>query len=188
MRHPSFTLPRNTRRRGFTLAELLAVIIIMSILMVTVVPSIKGMTQGASLRGATMQVRTSLIAARQNAITKRLDTCVLFPSADQDPAKGYHAIAIYSTNYVTDWIFFPQGVFFQIANLDKPMTVDLGTSTAAVTNCLFDRHGERANATAGNITLVQGFLSGTTVTTNKASGCSRVIVQGVTGIVQVKNQ
>ena len=188
MKGPVFSIRGSAARRGFTLAELLAVIIIMSILMVTVVPSIKGMTQGASLRGATMQVRTSLIAARQNAITKRLDTCVLFPSADQDPAKGYHAIAIYSTNYVTDWIFFPQGVYFQINNLDKPINVDLGGSSAMVTNCLFDRHGERANATAGNITLVQGFLSGTTVTTNKASGCTKVIVQGVTGIVQVKNQ
>ena len=176
--------------KGFTLAELLAVIIIMSILMVVVVPSIKGLTQGASLRGATMQVRTSLIAARQNAVSRRMDTSVLFPSKKQDADKGFRAIAIYSTNYVSDWAFFPPGVFFQTNNvLDSISNVVVtASSVAAVDGIKYTRLGERATAAAATITIVQGWMNGNNVVTNKVGGSSKITVFGVTGIVQVKSQ
>ncbi|MCX7008408.1 MAG: prepilin-type N-terminal cleavage/methylation domain-containing protein [Kiritimatiellaeota bacterium] len=180
-------------RGGFTLAELLAVIIIMAILMVTVVPSIKGMTQGASLRGATMQVRTSLIAARQNAVSRRIDTSVLFPTATQDADKGFRAIAIYSTNYVSDWSFFPPGVFFQVTKTTPPTSetksnVVIKTTAVNVDCFTYTRLGERANAAPGSVNIVQGWLNGTTVVTNKVGGATKISVNGVTGIVQVKSQ
>jgi prepilin-type N-terminal cleavage/methylation domain-containing protein len=117
-----FTFPR---RAAFTLAELLAVVAIMAILLATVVPSISGLARSAGLRGATMQVRTALAQARQTAITRRVPTGVLFPTWQNDMNKGFRAIIVASVTgqytiaggpapnvyrAVGEWQFLPPGV------------------------------------------------------------------------------
>jgi len=59
------------RRSGFTLIELLVVMGIMVLLMGISTLGILGMRRGAELRGAAMSMRTTLMLARQQAVTKR---------------------------------------------------------------------------------------------------------------------
>jgi prepilin-type N-terminal cleavage/methylation domain-containing protein len=65
-------------RQGFTLLELLVVIAIMVILMTIAVANYGGIRRGAELRGAVMSVRTTLMLARQEAVTKRRNITVEF--------------------------------------------------------------------------------------------------------------
>ena len=59
------------KRNGFTLVELLVVMGIMILLMGISTMGIMGMRRGAELRGGTMAIRTTLMLARQQAVTKR---------------------------------------------------------------------------------------------------------------------
>lgn len=194
-------------RRGFTLAELLAVIIIMSLLMVVVVPNIGGLTRGASLRGATMQVRSALLAARQTAVAKRADVSVLFPTGltGTDATKNYRAIAIYAvglTNswYVSNWEYLPPGVLFNnksFAASDKVTSVpmDQGTVAASMPGITFNRLGERTGAagtsttaTMAQLWLMEGFMNGASPVYRKNSaGTNEVNILFPAGIIQVKH-
>ncbi len=57
-------------KRGYTLAELLAVMLIMVILMGVAVNSFYGMGRGARLRGAVSTFNTTLALTRQYAVTR----------------------------------------------------------------------------------------------------------------------
>lgn len=59
-----------SRKRGFTLAELLAVMLIMVILMGMAVNAFYGMGRGARMRGAVASFNTALSLTRQYAITR----------------------------------------------------------------------------------------------------------------------
>lgn len=63
---------------GFTLLELLVVMGIMLLLMGTGVAGYFGMRRGAEMRGASSMVQTTLMLARQQAITKRRTVDVNF--------------------------------------------------------------------------------------------------------------
>jgi len=208
MPSPSHLLQHNACRRGFTLAELLAVIIIMSLLMVAVVPSITGMTRGASLRGATMQVQTTLVAARQNAISRRANVSVLFPSpgmgssplSKTDP-KNFRAIAAYATSstgnwYCIGWEFLPPGIVFRPNNFAATDLVTAptdGANVASMYALMFNRLGERTGLSTGNsaatVQLMEGFVDtsvGAIVPKGKAGGTNQISVLYPAGIIQVK--
>lgn len=201
MSHP-FSSNQPRAKHGFTLAELLAVIVIMALLMAVVIPNISGMTRGASLRGATMQVRTALVQARQTAITRRADASVLFPTTiPNDNPKNYRAIAVMASNYtgswmVANWEFLPAGTVFKLnpsLTYDKVLGPVDGTTSNMMSACTFNRLGERtgaaatsASATALQFYLMEGFVSGSTVVTNKTSGMNIIDVLYPAGIVQVK--
>lgn len=129
MSYTSFLKDCRKCRRGFTLAELLAVLVIMGILIAAVVPSISGLARSAGMRGATMQVRMTLVQARQFSITKSCEVAVLFPDdsntdANNDNSKGYRALAVMANpndtsgkaKYVSDWQFLPPGIFMTVSN------------------------------------------------------------------------
>lgn len=63
---------------GFTLLELLTVMAIMMLLMGVTVGGYYGFLRGASRQGAVMNLRSSLSAARQFAVTRRCRTYVFF--------------------------------------------------------------------------------------------------------------
>ena len=65
-------------RNAFTLIELLVVMGIMVLLMGISVMGFVGMRRGAELRGGAMAVRTTLMLARQQAVTKRQAVKVTF--------------------------------------------------------------------------------------------------------------
>lgn len=69
---------RRTLSAGFTLLELLVVMGIMLLLMSTGVAGYFGMRRGAEMRGASSTVQTTLMLARQQAITKRRTVDVNF--------------------------------------------------------------------------------------------------------------
>ena len=122
MNQASSIIRRAVRKRGFTLAELLAVLVIMGILIAAVVPSLSGLTRSAGLRGATLQVRAALIQARQFAISRRITTSVLFPDQGNNTNTGNRAIAVYATAspngyFISDWMFMPPGIVLSTTNL-----------------------------------------------------------------------
>ena len=65
-------------RHGFTLLELLVVVGIMVLLMSIAVASYIGIRRGAEIRGAVMTLRTTLMLARQTAVTQRKSVTVEF--------------------------------------------------------------------------------------------------------------
>jgi prepilin-type N-terminal cleavage/methylation domain-containing protein len=180
---------------GFTLAELLAVIVIMAIMMGIAVPGLRGLTKSAGLRGATLQVKTALDQARQHAMAFRQDTGVLFPAWANDPkienGKSYRALAVYSTNYLTDWQFLPAGILVARPNLTPTSATDRKRSIQGLQNgpdgvpyCLINRQGRRN----GEFTMLvyDGFVVAGGNIVTKGGGTNVITVRDVLGSVSVR--
>jgi prepilin-type N-terminal cleavage/methylation domain-containing protein len=73
---------RNTNRAGFTLLELLAVIVIMGILAALTVPALKNFGQAEAQVAATRQLLDDLARARQLAISQRTTVYMIFVPAE----------------------------------------------------------------------------------------------------------
>ena len=69
------------RRNGFTLLEMLVVMGIMVLVMGVGVMGFQGIRRGAEVRGGALTVRTTLMLARQQAVTKRHAIRVVFIQA-----------------------------------------------------------------------------------------------------------
>lgn len=113
---------------GFTLVELLVVMGIMGLLIFAAMPMFNGLTRSAGMKGATMQLRTTLSLARQWAITHRETTYVLFPTVDATnsaglPTRAYRAYNVYtrSDKFIRDWVYLPEGLFFVSTGTDNVM-------------------------------------------------------------------
>lgn len=128
VKDPDMMSGRNSRRKGFTLVELLVVMGIMAILVMVAGPMFNGLTRSSGMKGATMQLSTTLSMARQWAITHRVKTYVVFPSTDgtnksfsSRAYRAYNVMAydeINRTNaFLRDWAFLPQGFIFANENL-----------------------------------------------------------------------
>lgn len=73
------TMTKTTQSRvGFTLLELLVVMAIMVLLMGIGITGYYGIRRGAEIRGGVSTVRTTLMLARQQAVTKRRTVTVTF--------------------------------------------------------------------------------------------------------------
>jgi prepilin-type N-terminal cleavage/methylation domain-containing protein len=194
MKAPVFSARCSSARRGFTLAELLAVIIIMSLLMVVVVPSVTGMTRDASLRGATMQVRTALVAARQTAVARRVNVSLLLPSTlAGDNSKNFHAMALYSNStttasggYVGSWEFLPASIVFQTSNLTSQISATIDSSIVTVEGFTFNRLGDVIGNGTASVKLMEGFISSGAIVPKAKGSTNQVSVLFPAGIIQVK--
>lgn len=69
---------RNRNRLGFTMMELLTVIVIISVVMATGVVSYVGARRGMEMRSAASSIQSTLALARQHAVSKRRTTCIVF--------------------------------------------------------------------------------------------------------------
>ncbi len=114
------------RTAGFTLTELLVVIVIMAVMMALALPAFQGINKGGAMRSAILEVKTKLSLARQYAITQRTKTYVVFPDnqnaspatyADKDEKlfRAYRAFNVYSEKdaaYISEWTYLPKGIVF----------------------------------------------------------------------------
>ena len=79
------------KRGGFTLLELLAVMVIMFMLMGMGTVAMKGLIQGSGISGATSNVKALLTQARQYAISKEQKVYVLFDK-EEDSGKSWMTV------------------------------------------------------------------------------------------------
>jgi prepilin-type N-terminal cleavage/methylation domain-containing protein len=117
------------RTRGYTLIELLAVMVIMGIIVAIALAAYTGITRGTSARKAAENVETALSLARQYASARNMPVIFLVLDSGFDtrplnssipgianigPTRARH-YAIYSVageKYLTGWTELPKGVVF----------------------------------------------------------------------------
>lgn len=103
----------SARKRGFTLAELLAVMLIMVILMGMAVSSFYGMGRGSRMRGAVANFNTVLSLARQYAITRGEPLTVkLVESSSEGEINWRYEILDQDDTMVRPTQYLPPGIRF----------------------------------------------------------------------------
>jgi len=113
------------RTNGFTLIEMLTVIVIIGIVVGLSIPAVENLMKSGGLNAAARQVTNTLNLARQYAITHRVNACVVFPYSGTTPvssqAPNYLSYAVLTNNpnigpnswgYVGKWESLPIGVVF----------------------------------------------------------------------------
>lgn len=155
---------------GFTLLELLVVIGIMVLLMSIAVAGFIGIRRGAEIRGGVMTLRTTLMLARQEAVTKRRNVVVEFKkSGSLSVPDKMNVISVNAgTTMTNNVIHLPLGIEFDggadpASITFRPSGKASGTGTQSIT--LIERAGAVAGgtvATRGTRTVKVWFLTGIT--------------------------
>ena len=111
---------------GFTLLEMLTVIVIIGIILAIGIPAFTNLMKSGGLGAAARQVSNTLTLARQYAITQRANVRVVFPySGTGGPGTNYApiyqsyavvAISGTTTNYLSKWEHLPLGTVFMSDN------------------------------------------------------------------------
>jgi len=157
-------------RNGFTMIELLVVIGIMVLLMSIAVASYVGIRRGAEIRGAVMTLRTTLMLARQESVTKRRTVDVQFVKGASiaDADRIIIMSRFFGQTLTNNNIALPLGIQFDGAGNPptitfKPSGSAAGTGSQTIT--LIERAGAVAGSTAstrGARTVKVWFLTGIT--------------------------
>jgi prepilin-type N-terminal cleavage/methylation domain-containing protein len=93
MKTPSPCTNRLQARSGFTLLEMLAVILIMGILMSIAATSLFNYGRIAGFRGSVLNLRSNLALCRQYAITKRMPTSFQYDNETiNGQPRGYYCV------------------------------------------------------------------------------------------------
>ena len=111
----------NGRQRGFTLIEVLVVLMIISMLMVLSIPAIKGLTSTAGMSTAIRHISSMMTLARSHAIAKR--TIVRFgivTAWDDDSKAAYRKYGLWEWDREMEkfvpfheWKTLPPGLVFE---------------------------------------------------------------------------
>src|SRR6266404_144895 len=178
---------RTSRRNGFTLIEMLTVIVIIAVILGIGLPAFTNLMKSGGLSGASREVANALGLARQYAITHRTTTRIVFPYSGTIGTiasatnlcpwyQSYAVLDIGSTNYVSKWDHLPLGTVFMcdsvllgsgthpcldtltLASLPFPNT---NSSSAMLAYIEFNPTGAASNP--GTLTITEGFMSGTNV-------------------------
>lgn len=106
------TTKRQLHNMGFTLIEMLAVMAIMLILMTIAMVNFFEFGKRAAMRGAILDVKSSLVSARQWAITHRDRTTFCYGNIDGPPARGYILTTDSEGQYLGNTNYLPAGIVF----------------------------------------------------------------------------
>ena len=118
--------PPHPKRCGFTLAELLVVILIIGIMFALALPAFMNISGPSKLDAAANAVHAAAKFARQYAVANHQPTYLVFHTTDttDDPNLQYRAYAVFSIDthkqtvtqadgaFITDWATLPVGVVF----------------------------------------------------------------------------
>ena len=109
---------------GFTLAELLVVIVIMGIMFAIALPALTNITGASRLDAAADAVHSAAKLARQYAISHNQPAYLVFNEGQTTPELAYRAYAIFTINthnppvtqddgyFLNDWERLPEGIVF----------------------------------------------------------------------------
>jgi len=145
-----------SRRAAFTLIELLVVMGIMILIMGIGVTGYFGIRRGAEMRGAVSTVRTTLMLARQQAITKRRTVRVDLMSTNTVPE---------TTNYLMRIMEKISDTSYDAAHADAylPAGIQFGVVPASVTFYPSGKAGSAASMASRDITVREKYAyQGTT--------------------------
>jgi prepilin-type N-terminal cleavage/methylation domain-containing protein len=126
---------RKIRQHGFTLVELISVLVILAILLSIALPALTNLSKASAINAAAREVSNTLSLARQYAITHRTTTRVVFPY-NSSPLTyqymWYHSYSVMALDrsaspaawkYVTKWEYLPTGAVF-LHDLIPPIIPD----------------------------------------------------------------
>lgn len=134
-------------RRGFTLAELLIVIVILGVMLTVALPPVFKMASPSKLEAAATAVHSAARMARQHALAHGQPTYLIFNEGQIDESLAYRAYAVFTINihtnlppgailpsdagqFLTNWELLPVGILFNpIAESSSDENVFLGTET-----------------------------------------------------------
>lgn len=153
------------RTNGFTLIEMLTVIVIIGIMLVLTIPAVTTLMKSSGLSVAERHVSSTLSLARQLAITQRVYARVVFPysATISDPEKWYRTYAVMtnrnntvaaSWRYASKWEYLPLGVVFLNMNPSGGASpLPLGAGALNDPNSLNSESVPFPDATAGAANL-----------------------------------
>jgi prepilin-type N-terminal cleavage/methylation domain-containing protein len=124
----------NRRTNGFTLVEMLTVLVIVAVLIGLAVPAVTNLMSSGGVSGASREVANTIGLARQYAITHRTYARVVFPYSltTSQPDMWYRTYAVMTNRsnsasattlwtYLTKWEYLPLGaVFLDVAHATSP--------------------------------------------------------------------
>ena len=108
--------PQWLKNTGFTLLELLVVMGIMILLMGIGLTSWLGIRRGVEMRGAVSSVRTTLLLARQQAVTRHQRVTVAVTNDVTGDYLSTSSTSYVGTNSLHATTYLPKGVKFVTAN------------------------------------------------------------------------
>ncbi len=162
--------PGVKRARGFTIVELVTVIAIVGIVAALAWSNFSRQKPRANLMGAAVELESLLRNARQNAITRGIDTIVLvFPNAASPTANSVGGVGRFITVEDGAHTFFT-GTPTNLSRFD-PAIADGGTGFGAAVGALIGTFDLPAGITVGIGSTVQD-LSATPYAGITVSDCS----------------
>lgn len=203
------------RREGFTLIEMLTVLVIVGIMVALALPAVTSLMKSGGVSAASRHVSNMLGLARQLAITQRTYARVVFPYSDTtiQPDKWYRTYAVMTNRnttvangwgYVTKWEYLPVGVIFTngptAGSLNSPTSLkreDLpfpATGSVPLRTLAFIEFSPTGAATPPSgssdsvLAITEGFVTvvGTPTPTAKAlANVTAVNVNSIVGRIQV---
>lgn len=166
------------RLRGFTLVEMMVVIVIAAIVMAIAIPSFVRMTAGSAVRSGTRLVAAQIRLTRQHAISQRRTIALIMPgeimTGTVNLLPDELSYVAMKPAYVTGssspftfvewvegakWLYIPRGAVIAEADTDKGIADGVDFDVAEPTpngECLVD------NVTLNDLSDLDGSLSGAT--------------------------